>query len=285
MEPVIPIDPGRPGVSLVAAAGARVACRRRGRGRPIVCLHAVGHDARDFDGLAERLGHAGEIIAVDWPGHGDSPADPHPPGSRRYGAILAELLEALDLKDVVLLGNSVGGGAAIVTAAAQPERVAGLVLCDSSGLVGYSWLLRLICRRQARFFARGEKGDPSFASAYRRYYERTVLTGARAAARREEIIRAGSRLAPLLRQAWLGFGEPQADLRDLVTAVRCPVLIAWARRDRVIPWRFAKAGAKRFAQHRVERFEGSHSAFLEAPDAFDEALLRFLASLPKPADA
>jgi pimeloyl-ACP methyl ester carboxylesterase len=143
--------------------------------------------------------------------------------------------------------------------------------------------VRFVCRRQARLSARGEAGDPGFDAAYRRYYERTVLIGSRAAARREQIIRAGRAMAPLLHRAWLGFGEPEADLRAWVPRVVCPVLIAWTKRDRVIPWAFSRAAARRFMNHRVQRFEGSHAAFLESPEAFDRALLDFVASLPEPA--
>jgi 4,5:9,10-diseco-3-hydroxy-5,9,17-trioxoandrosta-1(10),2-diene-4-oate hydrolase len=254
---------------------AEIAIRRSGAGRPVVCLHAVGHDGRDFDDLAARLGDRYEFIAVDWPGQGESPPEAPDPGSHRYGAILDALLGQLDLEGVVLLGNSVGGGAAIVAAAEQPARVRGLVLCDTAGLVRHSWLVRLLCRRQARLFARGRDGDPAFERDFRRYYERTVLIGERAAARREQIIASGREMAPLLHRAWLGFGEPDADLRHLAASVRCPVLFAWSKRDRSIPWSFSRAGARRFPKHSVEFFEGSHSAFLEAPEAFDRSLLRF----------
>lgn len=265
--------------SLVQTSDSEVCVRRHGVGPPVVCLHAVGHDGRDFDALAARLGDSFEFITVDWPGHGASPPEQAAPSSRRYGAILTTLLRQLDLRDVVLLGNSVGGGAAIVAAAQELPRLKGLVLCDTSGLVRPNVLVRLVCRRQARLFARGEAGEPGFARAYRRYYERTVLVGAPATARREQIIAEGSRMAPLLRRAWLGFGEASADLRALAPRIDCPVLFAWARRDRSIPWTFSKAGARRFPNQHVEFFDGSHAPFLEAPEAFDEAFVRFTATL------
>ena len=46
-------------------AGTRLAVTRRGQGPALVCLHAIGHGARDFDELAARLGDRLSIIAHD----------------------------------------------------------------------------------------------------------------------------------------------------------------------------------------------------------------------------
>ena len=62
----------------LTVGGSRIALTRRGEGRPVVCLHAVGHGARDFEALAERIGDGFEVIAIDFPGHGRSPADGQP---------------------------------------------------------------------------------------------------------------------------------------------------------------------------------------------------------------
>src|SRR6188508_1437495 len=70
------------------AAGARIAVARRGSGPPVVCLHATGHGARDFEPLAERIGYRFEVFAVDWPGQGKSPREQHPASARRYAAIV-----------------------------------------------------------------------------------------------------------------------------------------------------------------------------------------------------
>ncbi|MFM8940035.1 MAG: alpha/beta fold hydrolase, partial [Phenylobacterium sp.] len=121
------------GISRVAvsALGAHLSQTRCGYGPVVVCLHATGHGARDFDRLAQRLGGSFTFIALDWPGQGDSPRESAPASAERYAELAGGVLEALDLRDVILLGNAIGGAAAILCAAACPDRVRGLVLCNS----------------------------------------------------------------------------------------------------------------------------------------------------------
>jgi pimeloyl-ACP methyl ester carboxylesterase len=264
----------------VEAAGAHIAVHRSGRGPAIVCLHATGHSARDFQDIMRRFGATYEILAIDWPGHGDSPNDTRPASANRYADILADLLRILDLGKVVLIGNSIGGAAAIKVAAKQSEMVRALVLCDPGGLQRVSFVSRLYCRSMARFFATGEKGDPSFSRKFRRYYERSVLTECAASARREEIIASGGRVAPVLRQAWQSFAEQSADIRALTPRLRSPVLYAWARKDKLVAFSRSKRAVAATPQHQLVMFEASHSAFLEQPDQFEMALVAFLGKFP-----
>src|SRR6185437_15398709 len=125
------------------------------------------------------------------------------------------------------------------------------------------------------FFRAGESGKKWFARAYRFYYRRIVLPRKPAAAQRERIIAAGYEAAPLLRQAWESFGAPDADIRHLVPQIQCPVWIAWARSDRVIPWALCRGAARKFPNRKIALLRGGHSAFLEAPDRFAKAFRAF----------
>src|ERR1700722_123286 len=46
-----------------------------GAGPVLICLHAIGHGARDFEDLSRRLGHGFRVIALDFPGQGHSGPD------------------------------------------------------------------------------------------------------------------------------------------------------------------------------------------------------------------
>ena len=76
--------------SVLAVDGVDLWIRRRGSGPPVVCLHSVGHDGRDFDSLVDRCADTFEFICIDWPGHGRSGPDPAP-ASAASGAMSGDV--------------------------------------------------------------------------------------------------------------------------------------------------------------------------------------------------
>ena len=263
-------------MSFVNAAGTRIAVMRRGQGIPLVCLHSIGHGARDFETLAERVGDAFEIIAPDWPGQGRSPDDGVTPTPERYADIVVSILDALAIDRPILLGNSIGGATALFVAANHASRVRAIVLCNSGGLFAITAFVRFLIRRFVAFFRAGENRKRWFVRAFRFYYARVVLTGATARPQCERIIAAGYEIAGVLRRAWEGFARPEADLCTLVPRISVPVWLAWAKDDRISSWSAAEPAAKRFPVHEVTLFAGGHSPFLEDPDRFAQGLREFV---------
>jgi 4,5:9,10-diseco-3-hydroxy-5,9,17-trioxoandrosta-1(10),2-diene-4-oate hydrolase len=259
----------------LTVGGVRLAFDDEGDGPPLLCLHAVGHGARDFEPLRERLRGRCRVLALDWPGHGRSGDDAEPAGAARYAALLEGFVDALGLRDWVLLGNSIGGAAALRLAARRPAETRGLVLVDSGGLDRVDLAARLVTRGMAAFFAAGARGARWFPRAFELYY-RAVLPAPPARAQRERIVAAAPELAPRLTEAWRSFGEPGADARPLAAGLGCPVLVAWAERDRVLQLRRSLPAIRRIPGARLERFPGGHAPFLECPDAFAAALAGFL---------
>jgi 4,5:9,10-diseco-3-hydroxy-5,9,17-trioxoandrosta-1(10),2-diene-4-oate hydrolase len=258
----------------VEVDGVRLVYEEHGTGEPIVCLHAIGHDRSDF-----RTLQGGRVIALDWPGQGESSADRSPPSARRYRDLLGGFLDALGLDRVVLVGNSIGGAAAIEYAAAHPERVRALVLMNPGGLDAGGRLARFFINMMVRFFAAGARGARWFGRAFAFYYK-LVLRQNAAAATRARIIAAGYELAPLLRDAWRGFGRPEADLRALAPSIHCPTLFAWARHDRFIQFRRSKEAIARFPDAHLELFDAGHAPQLETPEELNAALRKFLTPAP-----
>lgn len=257
--------------------GVAMAAERIGHGVPVVCLNAVGHDARDFDPLVQRCPEGFEFIRIEWPNHGRSGPDHQDADPDRYARLVESVLAALGVERPILIGNSIGGAVAIRHAAAHPVR--GLVLCDSGGLVEVNAAARRFCGLVERFFAAGERGVAWFPAAYALYY-RLVLPTPAAAAHRREIVSNGPRLAPQLRQAWASFARPGADVRDLAAGLDAPIWVAWARSDRVIPLSYCRPAIERLRQARLTVFPGGHSPFLEQPDAFAQRFRDFAGALP-----
>lgn len=100
---------------------------------PMVLLHGFGLNAHawDFFSLVERTNF--RICALDFRGHGDSQWARDGDYSRdRYVADTIAFIDALRVPVAVLIGHSLGGGVALLTAKAMSERVRALVLVDSA---------------------------------------------------------------------------------------------------------------------------------------------------------
>jgi pimeloyl-ACP methyl ester carboxylesterase len=122
-----------------------IAVWSRGEGPAIVLLHANGGDHRDFDAIVDQLAEDHTVHAIDWPGHGASTSPTRRTAAafaRALPAVLAELPGA----PFVILGNSVGGFAAIQVAATHPELVRALILVAPGGFTP-SWIgARVACQ-------------------------------------------------------------------------------------------------------------------------------------------
>jgi pimeloyl-ACP methyl ester carboxylesterase len=123
--------------TVVRAAGVDV-LRRAGAqgGTPVVLLHGVGSNASSFAPLMDMLDPALDVYAWDAPGYGASQPlamdSPHPSD---YADALTDVLDALDLGRVVLVGHSLGSLFAGSFAASRPTRVAALALLSPA--LGY----------------------------------------------------------------------------------------------------------------------------------------------------
>jgi pimeloyl-ACP methyl ester carboxylesterase len=109
--------------------------RESGAGPPIVFVHGLLVDGRLWRKVTPLLEGRFRCIVPDLPlGSHPKPmnmdADLSPAGLAR---IVADFLEALDLEDVVLVGNDTGGAISQITAANHPDRIGRLVLtnCDA----------------------------------------------------------------------------------------------------------------------------------------------------------
>ncbi len=266
-------------VRTLTVDGTRLVLDDDGDGPPLVCLHAIGHDAADFARVRTRFRDRHRVLALDWPAQGRSSREAGRATAARYAALLAGVLDALGVGPAVLLGNSIGGAAAIAYAARRPDRVRGLVLEDPGGLAPIDdRAAQAFLAGMARFFAAGARGARWFRPAFGLYY-RLVLQRSAARDARARIVARAYDVAPVLADAWRGFAEPASDLRPLAPRIDCPVLFAWAARDRVIPLGRCLPAVQAFPNARLVRFPAGHAAHLETPDAFEETLDAFLASL------
>ena len=97
----------------------------------MLLLHGLQDCAACWDSFAPRMTSWYRVLALDHRGHGLSPWPPDGSyGLDDYVGELAEVIEALELRDLVLIGHSAGAKNAFIYASAHSDRVAALVIVD-----------------------------------------------------------------------------------------------------------------------------------------------------------
>jgi pimeloyl-ACP methyl ester carboxylesterase len=242
--------------------------REQGTGEPVVLVHGLLNNGLLWREVADALAKDFRVISPDWPlGSQELPmkegTDLSPPG---LAAIVAAFLEALDLRDVTLVGNDTGGAICQLVAVNHPGRLGRLVLtpCDAydnflppmfrplqlaARVPGAVWLIAQSLRpRPAR------RLPFAFGWLSKRPLPREVSDAFLAPALRDRRIR--REVAAVLRgisprhteQAAQRFGEFDK-----------PVLLAWAPEDRFFKLRYAERLAEAFPNARLELIEDSYT--------------------------
>jgi pimeloyl-ACP methyl ester carboxylesterase len=266
--------------------GSRVRVLQQGAGEPVLFLHGVGGWAEHWRVALPAVARAGfRAIACDLPGFGRSapPGQVHylDPPDPYYARFVRDLVERLGTGRVNLVGHSLGGAIAAVTAIRFPEIVQRLVLVAPGGfgraLTPHLRLCGLPLFQQAarvapeslvRRFIRGDFHDPARMPGW--FYEDALRYFRSGAA--VEVGRVMSQLVTLrgprrsLREAWL---KRAAD-------IPCPTLIVWGRNDRTVP--MADLGLfTSIPDVRAQVIEGAgHLVMMEQPAPFLEGLVPFL---------
>ena len=99
---------------------------------PIICIPGLTRNARDFEGVAERLAGEWRLICVELRGRGESAyaKDPMTYVPLTYLQDMEALIAELGLERFVLFGTSLGGLITMLLAASGKERIAGALLND-----------------------------------------------------------------------------------------------------------------------------------------------------------
>jgi pimeloyl-ACP methyl ester carboxylesterase len=207
------------------SAGGHVAYEIVGDdGPPVVALPGIGDTRASYRRLAPLLAAAGHTVyLMDLRGHGESDAGFDSFTSEDIGDDVVALLDALDLYDATLIGNSVGA-AAIAHASLQSDRVGRLVLL--SGFISDPpnfWAMRPVL---GLVFA-GFWGVPAWGS-----YRKTLFaTPPDDMADHEAQVLTNLRESGRLRAVRSMMGASKAEIAARVAEVRVPALIAMGAQD------------------------------------------------------
>jgi pimeloyl-ACP methyl ester carboxylesterase len=240
-----------------AVDGVRLRYVRAGAGPAVVLLHGFVSSIVTWRDVIPALARGHDVVAVDFPNFGGSAVRPDLPPAA-YPRLVSGLMDRLGLARASLVGNSLGGGMAILVAAHHPERVDHLVLIDS---VGYNlaprdrpWLLRAAAYPPlARLTEALPVRRAIVTLALRQvFFDDRLVTRERIDEYVGPLLRPGAVAAA---QLLLGRGDDMG-LPAAVARVRAPTLVIWGRQDAWVP----VEDADRF----LGDIPGSRKAVLEA---------------------
>lgn len=266
------LHPHAPSSHVLTLASGRVHCTEAGSGAPLILLHANPGDSRDFEAVIPSLAQHHRVIALDWPGYGASPLPVHPQewGAGHFVQVLRECMGALGLQRASLMGNSVGGNAALRLAIESPGMVDALVLVAPGGFTPHNAVTRGFCRLQGSVLSLPPRW---WAGLYLR--RRTATTQAMLARAAGE--QASPERLALNRAVWRSFIQPDHDVRMAARRIQCPTLLIFGRHDPAIPAHKDGRQARLSMPHaQVEVMPCGHAPFAEMPEAFLRAVQPFL---------
>ncbi len=253
-----------------------LAYERAGSGPPLVLIHGLGHRRQAWNAVLDRLTPNRDVITLDLPGHGDSPAlraDGRGAIAAMAGEI-AELLKSLDLDRPHVAGNSLGGALALVLAAGgQASSVTAL---SPAGFPNHRYHVTYARAFFETALLLGRGLRPLAPALSRSTAGRALLFGmvvAKPSRMSEEQARgdmAGiARTQDAIRAVFRSFQPFTLAAPDGV-----PVTIAWGSKDRILPRANARVARQRLPQARFIRLPGcGHVPMTDDPELVAKVLL------------
>ena len=257
-----------------------------GRGDPVVLLHGLGGTKITWLPLLAPLSQRYRVLVPDLPGHGESSKPKADYSARFYAHAVRQFLDAAEIDEAAIVGNSLGGRIAIELALRSPNRVSGLALLDPS-LPGLRWRYVL---GFTRVFPTEWGGIPFplreqwMARAIRRLFadpgklpEQTFDAAA------AEFIRVYR--SPEARMAFFSslrhiVSEPQEPFFGSLRRIKQPSLVVFGEEDKLVPPRLGARLAEHLPNSEFMVIPNvGHVPQYEAPEVTRDAVLGFLSTL------
>ena len=143
---------------------------------PILCLHGLTRNSRDFAEFAERFSPQFRVLSLEFRGRADSDYDPQPMryNPLTYAGDVIEFLDSLGIDRAIFVGTSLGGLVTMTIAATQSQRITATILNDIGPDVDMSGIERILSYvgKDVRFKSWDEAANTiasNYGAAFDRY--------------------------------------------------------------------------------------------------------------------
>jgi pimeloyl-ACP methyl ester carboxylesterase len=275
-------QPGRLTFKTLSSKKGRISIVEAGVGDPVLCLHGLGGTKASFLPTLSALADSHRVIAMDFPGFGDSTKPIAAPYNAAYFARSAfRALDALDMDRAHIVGNSMGGRVAIEAGLMDPSRVEKIVLLSPA----LAWL------RDRRWTAIVKALRPELGLlqlAPRQAVEgivRRIVPGGRdgwSAAGVDEFLRAyfdpRGRAAFYAAARAIYLDEPHGDdgFWTRLAELSPDAMFVWGKQDNLVPIAFMRHVEEKLPAARHVELDCGHVPQLERPRETHAAMRKFL---------
>jgi pimeloyl-ACP methyl ester carboxylesterase len=216
------------------ADGLTLTIAEQGSGRPVLLLHG-GAGPQSMAGFAAALAPEAHAITPVHPGFAGAPRPDWFDSITDLAVAYLDLLDRLDLRDVTIIGNSIGGWIAAEMALRDADRIGRLVLLNAVGIrVDESGADEIV---DTYALAPDEIGRLSFHNPALRPDPAALSPEQRAAMAANQ-----QALAVYARDPYMHDPELRRQLRR----VHIPVLVAWGEQDGIVGADYGRAYAQSF---------------------------------------
>jgi len=257
-------------VEMMTVAGATIRLFRGGSGRPLVFLHGAGGHT-GWMAFLEELSTRFEVFAPEHPGFGQSDDPPWLDDIGDLAFFYLDLLQALGLEQVHLMGTSLGGWIAAELAVRNTARLASLTLVGAVGITAGEETIPDIFRMPDAENLRRFYADPDRAA-------RRLGDLAKAYANPADMNIVAKNRATVMRLAYRPrFHNP--GLAKWLHRIDVPTLLLWGAGDGLVPPKFGEAYRALIPGSRLVVLPNAgHAPFDEQKDAFLAAFSDFVES-------
>ncbi len=233
----------------------------------MLVLHGGGGPQTVF-GLASALSGRAQVLTPTHPGFAGEPRPEWFDSIDDLAFAYLDLLERLDLRDVLVIGSSMGGWIASAMALRDTTRLlSGLVLVDAAGIRVEGYPIADVSS-----LTPNELSALSFHNPAAFRVDPATVTPEQAEAR------AANLRALYVYDQGQGMRDPK--LRRRLGRVKIPVLVAWGESDRVILPEYGRAYAQSFPDARFQLIpEAGHLPQLEQPERLLKLVWEFAGSI------
>lgn len=250
----------------IALGGLKLEYLDEGQGSVILYLHSSEGANSDLE-LVRTLAKTHRVVMPALPGFGLSETASHVKTVDDMSYVCLDLLEALDLRDVTVVGSSLGGWLAVELAAKASDRISRLVLDNPLGL-------RFRKDATERQFPDLFQDLPSQWSAY-------FLAGSPADSREwhtvddDTRLRAARNREAFVKVSWSPYMH-NPKLAGRIHRATVPALVLWGDQDAFASREYAQSYADALPNAALKVIAGAgHFAFHDKPDAVASAVLEF----------